>query len=338
MAQAQEIRIGVLGLFNPHELKLTPVSGSAAVVHIGDKSLVLEKSSGMASAQFAIEGSQIITKVGGQTLRAKQISVNSREGGATDFVLTIPEKITRRYHGTLVLRPNSGVLTAVVSMDLETAVAAVVGAESTPDVSIEALKAQAIATRSYYVAGKGRHRGFDFCDTTHCQLLPEPATETSRVGEAVSATRGLVLAYQSRPFAAMYTRSCSGHTKTPADRGMPDGVYPYYSVECKQCQQNPFRWQRRIAAHDAEQLRSSNETSRLNLVRRLGWNTVPGDDFTMEKKGDEMVLRGIGMGHGIGLCQTGSKAMAGSGVSFREILVHYYPNTSIISLNPAAMN
>jgi peptidoglycan hydrolase-like amidase len=338
LADAQEIRIGVLGLFRPHELKLTVVSGSAAVVHIGDKSLVLEKSSGIASMKFVVEGNQIVTEAGGQALRAKQISMAGREGSATDFILTVPEKINRRYRGTLVLRPNSGVLTAVVSMDLETAVASVVGAESTPDVSIESLKAQAVAARSYYVAGKGRHRGFDFCDTTHCQLLREPAIESSPVREAVSATRGLVLAYQSRPFAAMYTRSCSGRTKTPADRGMPGSAYPYYSVECKQCQQNPFRWQRRIVSHDAEQLRSSNETSRLNLVRRLGWNTVPGDDFIMEKEGDQMVLKGAGMGHGIGLCQAGAKAMARSGASFREILAHYYPNVSIVSLNPDAVN
>ncbi|HSS96294.1 MAG TPA: SpoIID/LytB domain-containing protein [Terriglobales bacterium] len=338
LTQAQEIRVGVFGLFHTHEFKLAPVAGSAVVVHIGDKSLVLEKSSGIASVQFAIEGSQIVTSAGAQTLRAKQISVTSREGSTADFILMIPGRITRQYHGSLVICLNSGVLTAVVSMDLETAVASVVGAESTPDVPIEALKAQAVAARSYYVAGKGRHHGFDFCDTTHCQLLREPTLESSRVREAVSSTRGLVLVYQSQPFAAMYTRSCSGHTRTAADRGLPPGVYPYYSVECKQCQQNPFRWQRHIATSDALQLHSSNEASRLTVVRRLGWNTIPGDDFTMEKTGDQTILRGIGMGHGIGLCQAGAAAMARKGASFREILAHYYPNTSLAGLNTTAVN
>src|SRR5208283_1270192 len=65
-------------------------------------------------------------------------------------------------------------LTAVVTMDLEPAVASVVAAEGTVDAPSEALKALAVAARSYFVAGKGRHRDFDFCDTTHCQFLREP--------------------------------------------------------------------------------------------------------------------------------------------------------------------
>src|SRR6266571_2973368 len=59
-------------------------------------------------------------------------------------------------------------------MDRETATASVVAAENTPDTPLEALKAQAVAARSYFVAGRGRHHDFDFCDTTHCQFLREP--------------------------------------------------------------------------------------------------------------------------------------------------------------------
>ena len=102
-------------------------------------------------------------------------------------------------------------------MDLETAVASVVAAEGTVDTPSEALKALAVAARSYFVAGKGRHRDFDFCDTTHCQFLREPPASNSAATQAVSATRGLVItyqsAYQSQPIAAMYTRSCSGRTR-----------------------------------------------------------------------------------------------------------------------------
>ena len=336
LARAQEVHIGVLGLFHPQELKLTTSNGSAVVVHVGDKPIILEKSSGTDSANFHIVGSQMAITTGASTFRSASVSVTSRENSATDFVLSVPGKITRRYRGTLELKADSDKLTAVVSMDLETAVASVVGAESTPDVPTEALKAQAVATRSYYVAGKGRHHGFDFCDTTHCQLLREPPAPSNPVAKAVSATRGLVLAYHSHPFAAMYTRSCSGHTKTPKELGMPGDAYPYYSVECKYCHEHPFRWQRRIAASDAAKLRSSNEASRLSLVRRLGWNTVPSDDFTMQENGDQVGLRGTGSGHGIGLCQAGAKAMAHDGASFREILGYYYSNASVANLSVPA--
>ena len=64
-------------------------------------------------------------------------------------------------------------------------------AESTPDAPSEALKALAVAARSYFVAGKGRHREFDFCDTTHCQFLREPPASTSAAARTV-ASRAMV--------------------------------------------------------------------------------------------------------------------------------------------------
>jgi stage II sporulation protein D len=52
----------------------------------------------------------------------------------------------------------------------------------------------------------------------------------------------------------------------------------------------------------------------------------------MQKEGERFILQGTGQGHGIGLCQSGAKAMAEEGADFRLILTHYYPNTTIQSL------
>src|SRR5260221_13879275 len=100
-------------------------------------------------------------------------------------------------------------------MDVETAVASIVVAESPPHAPMEALKAQAVAARSFLAAGKGRHSGFDFCDTTHCQFLRQPPAADSPAAQATSATRGLVLAYKGRGFAAMYSASCGGGGPPP---------------------------------------------------------------------------------------------------------------------------
>jgi stage II sporulation protein D len=308
---------------------LSANGGDALIVHAGRQSFVLEKSSGLSDAHFSIARDRIVLTVGARTVRGSVVQVTSRKNAAADFQLAVPGKITRHYRGTVELRPGSGALTAVISMDLETAVASVVAAESTPEVPLEALKAQAVAARSYFTAGKGRHHDFDFCDTTHCQFLRESPAPGTAAAKAASDTRGLVMVYQSRPFAAMYTRSCAGRTHTPAELGLPSAAYPYYSVECKYCREHPVHWQRRITAKDAEGLRNSSETARLNLDRRLGWNTVPGNDFSMQKEDDHVVLRGTGLGHGIGLCQSGAKAMAQEGADFRAILSHYYPNTSV---------
>ena len=333
---AQDVRVGVFGLFHPRQLALRPLVGSALVVHVSGESLVLEESSGVNIADIRIGGEKVVLRVGSHILRGSKITVNARNNGPADFNLTIAGKITRHYHGTLEVKPDSQALTAVVTMDLETAVASVVAAEGTVDTPPESLKALAVAVRSYFVAGKGRHRDFDFCDTTHCQFLRESPASSSAAAQAVDATRGLVLAYQSQTFAAMYTRSCSGRTLTPAEVGLPSAAYPYYSVDCTYCRQHPSSWQSRLSAEDDAPLRRSNESSRLRLDRRLGWSAVPSNTFVMRKEGEDIVLRGVGQGHGIGLCQAGAKAMAEEGADFRGILAHYYPNTVVTKLGRAA--
>jgi stage II sporulation protein D len=330
------IRISVLGLFHPQQLTISALAGQALVVHAGEQTVVLENSSGLDSASVRVSADGVLLMAGLRRIEAAVLTVSGRENEPVDFVLAVPGKITRRYLGTLEIKPSSGMLIAAVTMDRETAVASVVAAESTPDTPLEALKAQAVAARSYFVASRWRHHDFDFCDATHCQFLREPPPPGSAAAAAVTATRDLVLAYNSQPFAAMYTRSCSGHTRTPAEVGLPSAAYPYYSVECKYCRAHPVRWVSHISVQDAAGLRSSDEVARLSVVRRLGWAAVPSNDFVAQEEHNQILLQGTGQGHGIGLCQAGAKAMAREGADFRQILSHYYPNAAIISWPTAA--
>jgi stage II sporulation protein D len=250
-------------------------------------------------------------------------------------MLAVPGKLRRRFSGRLQITAEAGVLTAVIEMELEVAVASAVQAESPSGAALEALKAQAVATRSYFVAGSGGHKGFDFCDTTHCQFLREPPPADAPANTAALATRGLVLAYHDRPFPALYSASCGGHTHTLADVGLRVRDYPYYSVACEYCRAHPLRWNARLAPGDAMALSGGAEAERLRLARRLGWNTVRSNDYLVSSHQDHAVIAGVGAGHGIGLCQLGAAAMARSGADFRTILAHYYPNTSIVTIDMA---
>lgn len=329
---AQDVRIEVLGLFRPRQFTLSAPDGVALAVDAGSQTFVLEKSSGVGRAKISVSEKFIVLQIGNHTVRAFGLTVTSRNKGPVDFLLGMPGKITRHYRGTLEIMPVSGTLTAVVCMDMETAVASVVAAESMPDANPEALKAQAVAARSYFIADKSRHHNFDFCDTTHCQFLREPPVPGTPAARATAETTGLVVAYESHPIGSMYMRSCSGRTHTSAELGLTPAAYPYYSVECKYCREHPTHWQSRIAAHDAAALHSFDEAARLNIDRRLGWSTVPSNDFTMKKIGGHVILHGTGEGHGIGLCQSGANAMAKEGANFRQILSHYYPNTTIVRI------
>jgi peptidoglycan hydrolase-like amidase len=326
---AQEVRIGVLGLFRPHEITLKAAPGQALIVHAGTKDVVLERSSGEDAARLIVDGSVLALQVGAQSFRTSVIYASSRSNGAVDFELGVPAKIRRRYRGVLEVKAVAGALVPVVQMDLETAVASVVQAESAPGTPVEALKAQAIATRSYFLAAPKRHHDFDFCDTTHCQFLRQPPPANSDASRAVLATRGLTLTYREHTVAAMFTRSCGGRTRTPQEVGLSNSGYPYFPTICEYCVRHPTRWIRRVSQAEAADLHERGEASRLDVDRRLGWDAVPSNSFTSHSDAGGVVLEGTGEGHGIGLCQAGAKAMAAAGASFREILERYYPNTTV---------
>ncbi len=329
-AIAQDVRIGVLGLFHPRQVTLRASRKEAVVIQAAGQTFVLEPGSRMA-ATLRISKDTLLLDFGGPVLQTTEIHAAARNGGAVYFLLTVPGKVSRAYRGTLVEKASRGEVVPIITMDLETAVASAVAAESDSDTPPEALKAQAVVARSYLLAGGGRHRDFDFCDLTHCQFLREPPAQESPAAVGTRETRGLVLTFEEKPFAAMFSRSCGGHTRTPASVGLPGSGYPYFSVLCDFCYKSPYRWTRRLSFQDAA-LVGKGESGRLAVDRRLGWNAVPSNNFTSHREGNQVILEGAGQGHGIGHCQRGAKAMAENGTSFQQILSHYFPNTALMQL------
>jgi hypothetical protein len=329
-AIAQEVRIGVLGLFHPRQLTLQASRKEAVVIQAASRTFILEPGSRMA-ASLRISDDALLVEFGDLVVRTAEIHAVGRNGGAVSFLLTVPGKVTRAYRGTLVAKASRSEVVPIITMDLETAVASAVAAESDSDEPPETLKAQAVVARSYFSAGGGRHRDFDFCDLTHCQFLREPPAQESPAAVAARETRGLVLTFEEKPFAAMFSRSCGGHTRTPVSVGLPGDRYPYFSVFCEFCYKSPYRWTRKMSSQDAALL-GKGEPGRLAVDRRLGWNAVPSNNFTARQEGGQVILEGAGQGHGIGLCQRGARAMAEEGSSFQQILNHYFPNTGLTLL------
>ena len=324
-ASGKELRIGVFGLFHPSELILRPAPGSALRINTSGTEWNLE---GAAAARFRVSRSGVLCVVGDRTSTSETVRVLGSRG-RTEFILSVPGKIERRFVATLEIRERSGELVPIVVTDLEKAVASVVAAESGPSAPVEALKAQAIAARSYYLASAARHRDFQFCDTTHCQFLKEPPEELAAAGAAASETKGLVLLHAGVPLAALFSASCGGRTRTLAEAGMAGEGYPYYAVECRPCQTSASAWARSIPTGYAGLLEDRTEAHRIELGRILGWNFIPGYNYAVKRESGHIVIHGRGEGHGIGLCQLGANALGSSGADHRRILNYYYPNTLI---------
>ena len=265
-------------------------------------------------------------------------------------------------------RENHLLLTAAVPT--EDYVAAVLIGESGDFKNDEAIKAMAVAVRTYAARFRGRHGrdGFDFCDTTHCQL-PRWNNVPLRFRSAVEATRGKVLTFHGSPAATFYHQNCGG-TAAASNEVWPAISEPDLSSHADPyCSSGaPLNWESslsiaeldaalrgagistptgwrtmetnsRSASGRAHRLRLmggagpdaiiSASSFRFAVDRALGWNKIRSDLYEIRNASGHIIFSGRGSGHGVGLCQAGAEEMAREGKDYRQILSFYYPGTEL---------
>ncbi len=127
-ASGKDLRIGVFGLFHPSELVLRAVPGGAVRVDVAGAVWNLE---GSRTARFRVGRSGVLCTAGDRAGSAAVVRA-SGERGKTEFLLSVPGKIERRFMASLEVRVRGGELVPIVVTDLETAVASAVAAESLP--------------------------------------------------------------------------------------------------------------------------------------------------------------------------------------------------------------
>ncbi len=298
------------------------------------------------------------------------------ENGGADFFVT----------GHYELRPSSGPLFSgsypahierraghvlvTVTMPLEEYVAAVLMAESGDFENVESQRAMAVVARTYAMRFLGQHaqEGFDFCDTTHCQVFGWKGANAA-VRAAVNATRGEVLRFEGKLAQTFYHQNCGG-TTAAAKEAWPAVTEAYLtSHEDRYCEaRGVLKWESAIRVADldralraagltmpagwreievvsrsesgrAQRLKLSGgagrnaplsaSTFRFAVDRELGWNKIRSDLYDVRNAGEQIVFSGRGSGHGVGMCQAGAEEMARQGKSYREILSFYYPGTQL---------
>ena len=120
------------------------------------------------------------------------------------------------YHGKLLIKNIGGKLTVINDIELEDYIKGVVPSEMPPSWEFEALKAQAIAARSFALANLGKQAkyGYDLKDNTEDQAYGGASAETNITNKAVVETHGLVLTYDMKIISAYYSASAGGMTST----------------------------------------------------------------------------------------------------------------------------
>ncbi len=151
----------------------------------------------------------------------------------------------------------------IVEMELEEYVEGVVSAEMPATFHQEALKAQAVAARTYAIyksfafgsCGCQKHPGADICtDSQCCQAwidnkealdkwaVPEGAHYQEVIRKAVRSTRGQIATYEGNPISAVYHSTCGGRTETASEVwNSSSTAHPsLQGVECTYCQHSPY--------------------------------------------------------------------------------------------------
>ncbi len=218
----------------------------------------------------------------------------------------------------------------------------------TKDIDIEALKAQAVASRTYavYKINSSSNNEYDLTATTSDQVY-NPNNVTEIVRDAVDSTSGQVMTYNGNIICAYFFSTSGGHTEAPENvwysslpylEGVEDPYEPY--IEGKS------EWEARIPAskYGKMEILNRNENGRVmelkvgkevytknNIRTKLGASTIKSTWFELEydEDTDEYVFTGKGYGHGVGMSQYGAMGMAEAGFNYKEILNWYYQGIEI---------
>ena len=268
------------------------------------------------------------------------------------------------YRGNLILYCEDGKFNAVEDFSIEEYLYGVVGMEMSGNCPIEALKAQAVAARtfSYYEAEIRHTKEYDIDNLLQSQAFSGTSSENPNSIEAVNQTSGEVMKYNGSVIFAAFSANCGGYTE---DNKEVFGIQlPYLqAVPCTFCKRYPnASWQDEISSdHIIASLRKKgidiyninaieiNDTSITGRVKQVslltdrgnirittnelrlavGSNKLKSARFTVRTRGNTMIFTGKGWGHGVGMCQDGADGMARNGNSYRRILSRYYIGVEI---------
>jgi len=228
----------------------------------------------------------------------------------------------------------------------------------------EALKAQAVAARTYalYQKSRGGDRAYDVYSTTSSQVYGGVAAEKEETDRAVADTAGKVLFHNGELVLAYFHSNSGGRTEDAREVWTAEvpylkGIRDEYSAIGPS-----YQWSAAVSLGDiADALKKKGEpvgriqkieplekspSGRIRKVRIVhdGGETVltgnhfrvktfPRDIkstlFSMVRQGREIRFEGKGYGHGVGMSQWGARGMAEKGHSHEEILKHYYTGVEL---------
>jgi stage II sporulation protein D len=284
--------------------------------------------------------------------------VLSGSGEGCLFSLTIDgERFQgRSWSGDISFIPDLGTIVIVNTCPIEDYIAGVTQAEGGDGRHSEYFRTQAVIARTYMYSHMDRHTGdgYNLCDNTHCQVYFGIASLQS-VRKAAAETHGMVIFDSGRKLIMpAFHSNCGGETSPAEFVWLSPAPYLKRVVDPYCSGTRNYSWQKTIPAdqwirtvREADHQGRSVAIGEAGFVQktrmaeyRAGKASVPFSDlrnalglrsafFSVYPQGNNVVLKGRGYGHGVGLCQQGAMVMASKGFDFRKIIAFYYPGVTV---------
>jgi stage II sporulation protein D len=265
----------------------------------------------------------------------------------------------RWYRGRVFVVPYNGRMLAVNYVDLEEYLYSVVGGEMPTSWPIEALKAQAVAARTFvlYRRQGGDHPYFDVGSTTAAQVYRGLAEEAPSTLTAVNSTRGQVLTYNGQFILAAFHSASGGYTENVEDIWVQP--LPYLrAVQDFDAGSPVYQWTETVSQSTFQaqvpgignlvqatplQTTARGRVVEMQLQGTEGAVNLSGNDlrrlfrlrstlFSVAVSGNQIQFSGRGFGHGVGLSQWGAHNLAQQGHTYLQILGHYYQGAQLSQL------
>lgn len=250
---------------------------------------------------------------------------------------------------------------SVINLNMTDYLIGVVSSEMPASFNLEALKAQSVLARTY--ALKAKQTGKKLTDTVSTQSYIDIDqmknkwgnsfnTYYNKIKNAVENTNGEYLSYNGNYIEALYHSTNNGKTESSFD--VFGNYYPYLISVSSEYDKNASSYLRTInmpldTISNKLGLNLNNDSVISILSYTDGGNikeiNINGNNFSGKKVRELLGLRSAdfdisisdnnanittrGYGHGVGMSQYGANGMANAGYSYKDILSHYYPGTTL---------
>ena len=273
----------------------------------------------------------------------------------------------KRYSGLINIKNLKNEILVVNTLGIEKYLTSVVGSEMPHRWPLEALKAQAIASRTYALK-KTRNDLYDIDSTQRDQVYNGLESKTKKTNKAVKHTRSLVITHKNKLINALFHSSSAGMTENSED--VWRNQYPYLISVKDFDQNNPKMYWKKIFSNKELQILfpkiggikdiqilditktgrikniklignyGSLNLSGTNLRKKMGLKstlfrfkfitiTANEEKNNIKNLNNSLMISGMGAGHGVGMSQWGAKHLAMRGYKAKDILRYYYKGIQI---------